>query len=242
MTGRQCILPSLVLAAFIVASGVGTPMTAQAQSLGPRDDERSGDRCGSCGRHPIYGSVMDRRRQGGDSHPTPPEARITRGTPAWGAGGRRVFGVRGPGSSVDEPAPPPPPTPDEALAACPVPAAPAIGRDPDPEGITGLETYLWAEPHTGESTRTEVRGYAVECALTPVQWTWETGDGATYTRSQPGGPHPDHAAEHVYETKGDYTMTLTVTWEAVTTYGSASLTRSAHADYHVFEVRSVRTG
>ena len=108
--------------------------------------------------------------------------------------------------------------------------------------MTGLETYLWAAPQSAQTASTAIRGYPVSCTVTPARWTWETGDGGSYTRDHPGGPHPDHAAEHVYETKDDYTLTLTVDWEARTTYGSGTVSRRSSMPYRVFEVRSVRTG
>lgn len=139
-------------------------------------------------------------------------------------------------------APAPPPSVEEALATCPTPAEPVIGRNPDPEGLTGLETYLWAQAQEAQTASGAVRGYAVRCTVTPVRWTWDSGDGASYTRERPGGPHPDHAAEHVYETKGEYTQTLTVVWQARTAYGSGTVTRRSSVAYKVIEVRSVRTG
>lgn len=167
---------------------------------------------------------VDGSRRPGDDRPTRP------GRPATTTGAA--------GGTGD----PPPPTLDEALATCPAPGPPVLGRNPDPEGVTGLETYLWAEPQSAQSGRAQVRGHPVACTLTPVRWTWTSGDGATYTRTRPGGPHPDNPAGHVYETKGDYTMTLTVDWQADTSLGTATLSRTTERDYHVFEVRSVRTG
>lgn len=137
--------------------------------------------------------------------------------------------------------PPPPPSHDEALATCPPPPEPVLGRDPDPEGVTGMDTYLWAQPQDAMSSTTSVRGYPVACTITPMTWTWRTGDGGSYTRNRPGGPHPDNPADHVYETKGDYQMSLTVAWRATTTYGSAALTRTTTQPYTVFEIRSVLT-
>ncbi len=107
-----------------------------------------------------------------------------------------------------------------------------------------MAVYLWAQAQAqaAMSSATTIRGYAVSCTLTPTQWTWETGDGATYTSDRPGGPHPDHPAEHVYETKGDYDQRLTVTWRATTSAGTTTLTRTTTEPYHVFEIRSVLTG
>lgn len=212
------------------------------------DDRREGRECGSCGRfaggpyapgEPGYRSDM--RRRGGDSF-----------NECWncgpGGGGADAGGRGGepgggdPGGGAPGGAPPPPPSLGEAVASCPSPGAPGLGRNPDPEGVTGLATYLWAQPQAPMSSSGVVRGYAVACTVTPVRWVWETGDGASYASDRPGGPHPDHPAEHVYETKGDYDQRLTVTWRAVTSMGTATLTRTTTEAYHVFEIRSVLTG
>lgn len=105
--------------------------------------------------------------------------------------------------------------------------------------MTGLETYLWAAaqaPLTGSSS---IRGYAVVCTATPVEWRWTTGDGGRYAATTPGAPHPGQAATHLYETKGAYTLALDVVWTLDTNYGRGGLVRSASTPYRVVEVRSV---
>jgi hypothetical protein len=47
--------------------------------------------------------------------------------------------------------------------------------------------------------------------------------------------------QHVYETMGEVTVTLTVTWDRTTTAGGDTLTRSASRGYRVREVRAVPT-
>lgn len=155
----------------------------------------------------------------------------------------------GDGETAAEAPPPPPPTAAEVEALlCPDSAVPAstIGRDPAGEGLTGLETRLWASPVTPISAAGDIRGYPVTCTMTPYEWSWDTGDGGYYTRGHHGGPHPDHAAEHVYETRNepdeDYALTLTVRWRKI---GSAALDRivfTTHTEgYHVIEIRSTLT-
>lgn len=140
------------------------------------------------------------------------------------------------------PSRPAPPSLAEAVATCPALPAPVIGRNPQAEGVTGLETYLWAAAHPPASSTATIRGYPVTCTITPVRWTWTSGDGAAYTRGRPGGPHPDHPVEHVYETKGDYELGLSVVWRQTTSHGTTE-TVARHSElYHVFEVRSVLTG
>lgn len=138
--------------------------------------------------------------------------------------------------AVDDP--PPPPTPEEI--SCPEPDQPSIGHDPYVDGLTGLMTYLWASPHAPKTSTGVIRGYPVSCTITAEEWVFETGDGGRYTSGSPGGPHPDHAAAHMYETKGDYTLTVTVRWRQETNYGGKPPVRaSASKAYKVAEIRSV---
>lgn len=142
--------------------------------------------------------------------------------------------------------PVPPPTLGEALATCPIPPAATIGHDPYLDGLTGLETRLWASPAGPLAGGGVVRGHAVVCTLTPTEWRFGTGDGHSASADRPGGPHPDHAVAHVYETRNepgeDYTLTLTVTWQRATNYGADLLATTTTKPYHVVEIRSSLTG
>lgn len=106
-------------------------------------------------------------------------------------------------------------------------------------GVTGLDTYLWADPQAPVNTDASIRGYPVACTTTPVRWTFTTGDGGAYTADIPGGPHPGQVATHLYETTSDYTLGLDVTWVLDTNYGSGSVIRSTTTPYPVIEIRSV---
>jgi PKD repeat protein len=128
------------------------------------------------------------------------------------------------------------------LTICPDPEDPEIGRDPRRRGLTGLETRLWASPQEPLQVGATIRGYPVGCRLTAQRWTWETGDAASYSADRPGGPHPDNPAEHTYETKGAYTLRLTVQWRRETPFGSDTITRTTEEPYRVIEVRSILTG
>ncbi len=107
--------------------------------------------------------------------------------------------------------------------------------------MTGLDTWLWAVTPAGASINTTIRGYPVTCSVSPVGWTWESGDGSTYRRDHAGAPHPMESVTHLYETKGDYDLTLRVDWRLETNYGSATLPVTHTERYHVFEVRAVLT-
>ena len=135
------------------------------------------------------------------------------------------------------PPPPPPPTLDEAITTCPALPAPRLYRNPDHEGVTGMDTWLWAEHHAPLSSSGSIRGHRVTCRAVPESWTWHTGDGAGYTRSRPGSEPPHHAAEHVYERKGAYTQRLVVRWRMETTQGVTTTTRESSRAYRVVEIR-----
>lgn len=142
------------------------------------------------------------------------------------------------GTLIEVEDPPPPPAPEEI--SCPAPDQPTIGHDPYVDGLTGLMTYLWASPHAPKTSTGVIRGYPVSCTITAEHWEFNTGDGGHYTSGTPGGPHPDHAAEHMYETKGDYTVTVTVRWRQETNYGGKPpVQASASKPYKVAEIRSV---
>ena len=165
-----------------------------------------------------------------------------------GAAGQPTSGSAGapPDAPAGASTPAPPPTAGEALATCPATPAPQIGHDPYERGLTGLETYLWASAQGPASSRVSIRGYAVTCTVTPVRWRFTTGDGGAYDADEHGGPQPEQAATHVYRRQNepgeDYELTVAVTWERVTNYGSDTTTVGASKPYHVVEVRAALTG
>jgi hypothetical protein len=189
---------------------------------------------------PAAGTCGRGHEDGGDLVPCPPgvgpsrRATNPRSVPRSSSRNpRTATSVRRPPSSPEVE----PPTLDEALRACPSLPSPRLYRNPDKEGATGIETWLWAERHrTLRSSRT-IRGQRVTCTATPERWTWHTGDGARYSRSSPGAEPPGHAAAHVYERKGDYTQRLTVRWQLRTSHGTGSAERSTTRPYRVVEIR-----
>jgi hypothetical protein len=155
--------------------------------------------------------------------------------------------------------PQPPPTPAVIWARTPI-DVPTFGVNPSEDGLTGLATWLW-DPTGGSPVTANValRGYTAHATASPVQyqWTmWEAGE-------PPGGnvnPYPvvsadhpgsrqDPAATYMYKTKGDYTLTMTVTWAGSYTYTDpagatqsvdlGTTIRTATRPYHVVEIRSV---
>ena len=164
-------------------------------------------------------------------------------------------------------APEPPPTPAEIWARTPI-ATPTFGVNPD-QGLTGLATWLW-DPNGGAAVNATVqlRGYTARATATPVRWEWTMGGrpGDTESRQNPpyrvvstqpgrawapGGRGGPPAGTYIYETKGDYTLTMTVTWTGSYTYTDpaggvqsvdlGTTTRTATRSYQVAEVRPVLT-
>jgi hypothetical protein len=84
---------------------------------------------------------------------------------------------------------------------------PATGR-----ALVNLPLVAYAEPVTDTWTPT-LLGTPVTIRATPVSYVWDFGDGsASVVTDHPGGPYPDHAAEHTYRTTGDRIVTLTTTY------------------------------
>lgn len=170
--------------------------------------------------------------------PQPSSGGNRAGTPRGGAGNRRTTpGGRSRRNQPPPPPPPPPPTLDETLATCPDLPSPRLYRNPDHEGVTGMETWLWAERHAPVTSTATIRGYPVTCRAVAERWTWRTGDGTSFTRAHPGSEPPHHAAEHVYRRKGSYTQRLVVHWRLETGQGTGATTREATRPYRVVEVR-----
>lgn len=116
----------------------------------------------------------------------------------------------------------------------------ALGVDPQGDGLTGLETRLWAQiPGTPVSVTTGLGGVAGETRAKATGFRWDMGDGTTYASTVPGTPDSP-AASHTYQAKGDYEMVLTVTWRGTFT-ASRSGVASGPVDLGEVEVRYVRS-
>jgi len=162
----------------------------------------------------------------------------------------------------------PAPTPAEIWARTPL-ATPSFGINPADNGLTGLPTWLW-DPNGGApiNATVQLRGYTATVTASPVRWSWTMGGqpGDTQSRSnpayqvvssqpgsawQPGGGGGPPAAKYTYETKGDYTLSLTVTWAGSYTYTGAggattavdlgTTTKSASRPYTVIAIGPVLT-
>lgn len=159
----------------------------------------------------------------------------------------------------------PPPRVDIQDAVSRMLPVPELLADPDPEGLTGLDTYLWygddgaseleivdttdGEQRPGLSVTATAGPYEITATAWIVEYRWETGDGATYTSTDPGSAEQP-AATHVYETKGDYTVVTEAVWVGTYTWTVGSLSGSDDLDavarrsehpYTVVEARAVLT-
>jgi hypothetical protein len=179
--------------------------------------------------------------------------------------GEPVPGVRATQVCVypDEPAPPLPPAPPSSAevrdrAALPVPG---WGVSPTGDGMVGMTTLLWdTNGGGGRSVTVTIRGYTVTTQAAPEAWRWtmaEPGErGAVNPNPVVGasraGSATDPAASYTYETAGDYTLTLRVTWRGSYTFSGngvpgttvdlGTIVRSSSRPYHVAYLLPVLEG
>jgi hypothetical protein len=142
-------------------------------------------------------------------------------------------------SGDDRSCPPARPTRREVLGVCPHPQPAVIHHNPVVEGVTGVETWLWAShPDQPTYTATTLNGHPVTCQVRATRYEWTTGDGGRYVTDHPGGDPPAHAVAHTYQRKSpDYVLVLTVTWTRTTnTHGSDTFTLTTHTPYQVVEI------
>ena len=150
------------------------------------------------------------------------------------------------------PALPQPPTIGEIWRAVDLPV-PALATSPATQGVTGLETRVWAaDPRTEVGVSVSLDGFSVTGTARLVGYEFDFGDGTPTETAAPGSAARP-AARHVYETKGDYTLRVSALWhgEFVMTgpgigaplpvdLRTAQLTTTR--DYPVVEIRSVLIG
>lgn len=97
-------------------------------------------------------------------------------------------------------------------------ASPNLELAPARIGLTGLTSYFWVGNDLAPVTaRAGVRGLTVTAQASPTSYTWAFGDGTTRTTQHPGRPwtkRENGNVGHLYETKGRYEPSVTVTWTA----------------------------
>ena len=85
-----------------------------------------------------------------------------------------------------------------------------------PTGTILLHMPLIA--YTNPTTRTlttSVGGTSVDVEVTPATYTWNWGDGTTFSTTDAGQPYPNQSVTHLYAATADnVTVTLTTTWTA----------------------------
>lgn len=84
---------------------------------------------------------------------------------------------------------------------------PANGR-----GLVNMELIVYVDP-TPQMLSTVVLGVPLTVRATPVQFTWDFGDGSDpLVTTDPGAPYPDFTVAHIYREPGSYEVQLTTTW------------------------------
>ena len=83
--------------------------------------------------------------------------------------------------------------------------------EPTQGAVAQLQTYFWTDTNSFFNTSTVILGVAVGVTLTP-SFTWDFGDGASFTTDQPGAALPDKTVSHTYKKGGTYLVTLHVSW------------------------------
>jgi PKD domain-containing protein len=144
--------------------------------------------------------------------------------------------------------PPVPPPPTAVWEQVPLPM-PEVKVNPGVAGLTGLETYFWYDQPTTANLQLNLDGFTVTVDARVIRLRWRTGDGTELTSTVPGTPSRP-AAQHVYEAKGSYTVTLDVTWSGTYSFAGPEFdpitvplgerTFSGQAPYAVGEIRGVR--
>jgi hypothetical protein len=144
--------------------------------------------------------------------------------------------------------PPVPPPPETVWDQAPLPM-PEVRTNPASDGLTGLATWLWYDQPTTAAVTVQLDGYNVTLNARAVRYHWSLGDGTDVTATTPGTAQMP-AGTHVYEGKGDYTITLEVTWTGTYTFSGprtdpitvdlGERTFTGQRPYHVVEIRGVR--
>jgi len=155
----------------------------------------------------------------------------------------RIVCVPFPDPDIREIPPPPelpqPPTVEEIWNSARIPQ-PVVHTSPIAEGVTGLETWLWAEsPETVTVSTPPLNGYVVTGTARCVGFRFDFGDGAV-VEARSGGTEREPAARHVYERKGRYRLRVETVWEASFTMTGAGLTTPLPIDVEQATVGATR--
>ena len=86
--------------------------------------------------------------------------------------------------------------------------------EPDREDyIIRLPVIALTDPSPQVLTTT-ILGVGVAIRATPIEYSWDFGDGTpALITTDPGRSYPEQTVEHLYTQLGQFTITLTTTWE-----------------------------
>lgn len=87
-------------------------------------------------------------------------------------------------------------------------------------GVLAQVPVIFSSGQAGEpvSGVYSLLGETVTVSGTPA-WTWQFGDGAALSTTDPGGPYPHAAVSHAYRRAGSFGVSVVTRWEATFTVG-----------------------
>ena len=84
-------------------------------------------------------------------------------------------------------------------------------QQPAGGGVVNLPTLFATNTPAAQAFDETLLGVQVTLNV-DASWTWDFGDGATLTSTDPGGAYPIASLSHIYLHAGTYTVTLTTNW------------------------------
>jgi len=103
---------------------------------------------------------------------------------------------------------------------------PQLEIAPNRVGLTGLRSFFWLD-HTPSpvTASASVPGLVVTAEAHPIRYTWNFGEGATRSTTDPGRAwtkrRPGNIT-HMYERRGRYAVSVEVLWQARWRMGSGA--------------------
>jgi hypothetical protein len=83
---------------------------------------------------------------------------------------------------------------------------------PESRTLVNIDTILFDSGPQDRSWSLTLVGRSVQVRANPTLWIWATGDGTELSSSRPGRPYPSSDVAHRYRRAGEYTLTVTTTW------------------------------
>ena len=123
---------------------------------------------------------------------------------------------------------------------------PSLEVTPSGIGLTGLESFFWLadRPETIEAVA-QAGPVVVTAQARPAQFVWDFGDGSDLVTNGSGRRWSESqggSIGHVFETRGEYELTVDVVWEArwrVNDEPWTSLGYFSNSDSRPYRVRQV---